>query len=558
MSFVSNANPAFRSQFAETIFNQKYKHEGAETWEELASTLVAHVCKRHMSIGDMAQLANYIAEMKFIPGGRYLYYAGRPNAFFNNCYLLRCEEDSREDWANLSWKAESCLMTGGGIGSNYSIYRPAGSLIARTGGTASGPIPKMQMTNEIGRRVMQGGSRRSAIYASLSDQHPDVWDFLHCKDWNDMPVAGTNGLSIGDLKRADFNYPAPMDMTNISVNYGDVWLHHYQRTGEIGEVFLENVKQALKTAEPGFSFNFGKHANETLRNACTEVTSEDDSDVCNLGSLNLSRIKDINELKDVIRLSTMFLLCGTMEAKLPYAKVYQVREKNRRLGLGLMGVHEWLIQRGYKYEVVPELHDWLHVYESESDKVSADFADKLGVSRPVANRAIAPTGTIGIMAGTTTGIEPLFAVAYKRRYLVGGSEWRYQYEVDGTARALIEFYAADPDNIESAIDLASDYERRIAFQADVQDYVDMAISSTINIEPWGSATNNEDTVQGFAETLARYAPRLRGFTCYPDGSRGGQPLTPVSYKEAIDLQGQEFTEVFTDVCDLRGGGTCGI
>lgn len=558
MTFVSNANPAFRSQFAETIFNQKYKHEGAETWEELAATLVAHVCKRHMSLGDMSQLTNYIAEMKFIPGGRYLYYAGRPNAFFNNCYLLRCEEDSREDWANLSWKAESCLMTGGGIGSDYSAYRPAGALIARTGGAASGPIPKMQMINEIGRRVMQGGSRRSAIYASLSDQHPDVWDFLHCKDWNDMPVVGTNGLSIGDLKRADFNYPAPMDMTNISVNYGDAWLHHYQRTGEIGEVFLENVKQALKTAEPGFSFNFGKHANETLRNACTEVTSEDDSDVCNLGSLNLSRIKDINELKDVIRLATMFLLCGTMEAKLPYAKVYQTREKNRRLGLGLMGVHEWLIQRGHKYEVVPELHDWLHVYESESDKVSADFADKLGVSRPVANRAIAPTGTIGIMAGTTTGIEPLFAVAYKRRYLVGGSEWRYQYEVDGTARALIEFYDADPAKIESAIDLASDYERRIAFQADVQDYVDMAISSTINIEAWGSATNNEDTVQGFAETLARYAPRLRGFTCYPDGSRGGQPLTPVPYKEAIELQGQEFTEVFTDVCDLRGGGTCGV
>ena len=120
----------FRSTFAQDIFNQKYRHEGAETWSQLARTLVEQVCGKHMLPLDRVQLAQYIAEMKFIPGGRYLYYAGRPNAFFNNCYLLRCEEDSREDWANLSWKSESALMTGGGIGCDYSIYRPAGARVA--------------------------------------------------------------------------------------------------------------------------------------------------------------------------------------------------------------------------------------------------------------------------------------------------------------------------------------------------------------------------------------------------------------------------------------------
>jgi hypothetical protein len=106
------------------------------------------------------------------------------------------------------------------------------------------------------------------------------------------------------------------------------------------------------------------------------------------------------------------------------------------------------------------------------------------------------------------------------------------------------------------VDLAADYERRIAFQADVQDYVDQAISSTINLPSWGSELNNEDTVDRFAETLARYAPRLRGFTCYPDGARGGQPLTSVPYREAVGQLGQEFREevVHTDVCDLSGGG----
>jgi ribonucleoside-diphosphate reductase alpha chain len=95
------------------------------------------------------------------------------------------------------------------------------------------------------------------------------------------------------LKQQDFNFPANLDMTNISVNYDTEWLTNFWKTGDVGEVFLENVKQALSTAEPGFSFNFFDKERETLRNACTEVTSEDDSDVCNLGSLNLGRIDDI-------------------------------------------------------------------------------------------------------------------------------------------------------------------------------------------------------------------------------------------------------------------------
>jgi ribonucleoside-diphosphate reductase alpha chain len=563
MAYKSNLNPMFRSKFSEDIFNHKYRHAGAETWQQLAKTLVDDVCSAagtEMSVEDKTQLTRYIAELKFIPGGRYLYYAGRPNKFFNNCYLLRAEEDTREDWANLSWKAESCLMTGGGIGVDYSVYRGEGEPIARTGGQASGPIPKMNMINEIGRRVMQGGSRRSAIYASLNWKHADVMRFLAAKDWQNMPV-GKTGKTLWDIKQDDYNFPAPLDMTNVSVNYDTEWLLNYYKTGNPGKIFYENVRQALRSAEPGFSFNFFDKERETLRNACTEVTSEDDSDVCNLGSLNFGRIESIDELRDVVRLATMFLICGTLKAQLPYDKIYAVREKNRRLGLGFMGVHEWLLKRNYKYEVTPELHQWLSVYKGISDATSKAFADKLSVSRPVANRAIAPTGSIGILAGTSTGIEPIFAVAYKRRYLKGQSRWVYQYVVDSAAQELINLYGVNPDNVESALDLAEDYERRIRFQADVQDYVDMSISSTINLPAWGSRLNNEDTVVPFAKTLAKYAHRLRGFTCYPDGSRGGQPLTSVPYKEAVSKLGEEFEEhVEThDICEISGsGGSCGI
>lgn len=578
-------NKYFRSSFSEDIFNYKYKHEGAEDWGALSRTLVEDVCQDFLTKEEKEELIEMHTNMEFIAGGRYLYYAGRQNKFFNNCYLLRSLKDSREDWANLSWKAESCLMTGGGIGNDYSIYRAKGATIKRTGGKASGPIGKMRMINEIGREVMQGGSRRSAIYASLNWKHGDAGEFLHCKDWAAIPVSGAfdeegNQLTVADLKEKDFNYPAPLDMTNISLNYDNEFLEElygmkfeellaiYKEGGKhaifalpvvrIPLTFLENCRQALKTGEPGFSFNFFEKVLETLRNACTEVTSEDDSDVCNLASVNMSRIKTKERMERVCYLVGKFLLCGTMRAQLPYEKVYEVRIKNRRLGMGLMGVHEWLLQRGMRYEVTPELHEWLGIYKEQSEVGANELADKLEINRPVAYRAIAPTGTIGIMAGTTTGIEPLFAVAYKRRYLKGQKEWHYQYVIDGTAKLLINEYGIDPYKIETALSLANDYERRIKFQADVQDYVDMSISSTINLPKWGTSMNNDTKVEDFARVLAKYAVRLRGFTCYPDGARGGQPLTIVDYYEAKKQEGEEFKEEFMDVCSLTGGGTCGL
>lgn len=542
----------FRNSFAENVFRFKYAQGPGDTWAKLSERLVEDVCGSRegttstlMSEPDRKQLTQYIKEMKFLPGGRYLYYAGRPFKAYNNCFLLRAEEDTREEWSNVTWRAMSCLMTGGGIGIDYSRLRPSGKALSRTGGTASGPIPLMSAINEIGRNVMQGGSRRSAIYASLNWQHEDVQKFLTIKNWSD---------DIKSMKLKDFNAAAPLDMTNISVNYDDASL-----VGglENNAVFKQNVRQAMETAEPGFSFNFGDKQNETLRNACTEVTSEDDSDVCNLGSINMGNITSLEEFKSVVELASKFLVCGTLRADLPYQKVYTVREKNRRLGLGLMGIHEWLLKKGYEYEVTPDLHKWLKVYKDESKRAADEHCDRFFISRPKAYRAIAPTGSIGILAGTTTGIEPLFAVAYKRRFLTEGTKWKYQYVIDGTAQILIEQYGVDPSKIESAIDLSESYEKRIRFQADIQDYVDMSISSTINLPSWGTKFNNESEVDKFTNVLAKYAPRLRGFTCYPDGSRGGQPLTSVPYEEALRHKDVVYEEL--DICDISGkGGSCGV
>ncbi len=275
----------------------------------------------------------------------------------------------------------------------------------------------------------------------------------------------------------------------------------------------------------------------------------------NLGSINISNIHTIEEFRSVICLASKFLVCGTLRADLPYDKVYKVREKNRRLGLGLMGIHAWLLQRGYKYEVVPELHKWLEEYKYKSERAANEHCDRLFISKPVAYRAVAPTGTIGILAGTTTGIEPLFAVAYKRRYLTDGTKWKYEYVIDSTADLLIKQYGINPNSIETAYGLSNNYEQRIKFQANIQDYVDMSISSTINLPSWGTKGNSDADVSRFAETLSKYAPRLRGFTCYPDGSRGGQPLTEVPYEEALKHKGITYEENIDRACT---SGVCGI
>jgi len=213
-------------------------------------------------------------------------------------------------------------------------------------------------------------------------------------------------------------------------------------------------------------------------------------------------------------------------------------------------MHEWLMLRGLDYQVTPELHKWLNVYEQESDGAAYIFSKELGMPIPKGKRAIAPTGTIGILAETTTGIEPLFCKAYKRRYLKDNS-WHYQYVIDGTVKRLIE-KGVKVEDIKDSYDLS--FKQRVKFQADVQNYVDMAISSTCNLPEWGSEVNNEETLKKNSKLLFKYAKRLRGFTCYPDGARGGQPLTRISLEEALAQEGQVFEEKMNECI----GGVCGI
>lgn len=541
------------SKFAETIMLQKYSHmmeNGMpEQWHNIAYRVPKHVMRAvHAGKGMTERLQMLIAQRKFIPGGRYLAATGRLYHQVNNCFLFRAE-DSREGWSELMQKATLSLMTGGGIGSDYSEVRAEGRLIRKTGGFSTGPIALMQMVNEAGRYIMQGGSRRSAIWAGLRWDHPDIMKFITLKNWSP---------EVRALKAKNYNFPATMDGTNISVQINDeffeaYWDEKHVKHSTAQMVYWATVRQMLQTAEPGFSVDCGKNAKETLRNACTEVTSADDNDVCNLGSINLARIESLDEMREVTELGSAFLLAGTVYSNVPFPKVDQVRSKNRRLGLGLMGIHEWLLMHGKRYGADEELEKYLQVY-AQSGLLVKPYADKWDLSQPVKSRAIAPVGTIGIVAETTTGIEPIFCAAYKRRYLKGAN-WQYQFVVDPTAKRLLDS-GVPLDLIEDAYSLAEDVERRVSFQAWVQQYVDHSISSTINLPAWGSVLNNENTVQSFGKMLIKYLPAMRGITVYPDGARDGQPLNAVPLSDALKYAGEIFEEA-GNACDLSKGGECG-
>jgi len=532
------------SSFAQNIMSHKYLHEGETGWRDIAERVVMNVVKPHFPdlVDDMVEMIN---NQEFLPGGRYLYASGKPFHQTQNC-LLTDVEDSREGWAGLMQRATSGLMTGAGIGTVYSKLRERDALIKGMGGKSSGPCALMQMVNESGRHIQQGGSRRAALWAGLHWWHPDVWEFITLKDWSD---------EIKALKEADYNFPATMDGTNISVILDDEFFAAYRDDSHnmhewARSLYWTVVEKMLTTGEPGFSVDIGENAGENLRNACTEITSRDDNDICNLGSLNLANIDTPQRFARCVELSTVFLLCGTLYSKVPYAEVDTVRTKNRRLGLGLMGVYEWLVKRGYRYGPNPELGHWMEEYV-KSTQIANDYADRLDITRPVKTRALAPTGTIGILAGTTTGIEPLFAHATKRRYLKG-TKWHYQYVIDATAKRLVD-QGIQTEMLETAYDLAKDPERRLAFQAWMQQYVDHGISSTINLP--NPDVYRLDTTE-FGETLMNYLPHVRGITVYPDGARGGQPLNVVSFEEADGHDGVEYEETGNERACVSG--VCGI
>jgi ribonucleoside-diphosphate reductase alpha chain len=538
------------NSFSDSIMKLRYSWDtpyGKETWEDIAKRTITSVFTAVDFSNKnevMGELIEGVSQRKFIPGGRFLAQSGKPYHQVQNCFLLRAE-DTREGWGDLTNKATLMLMSGGGIGIDYSDIRPNGALLKRSGGTSSGPLPLMSVINEIGRGVMSGGKRRSAIWAGLRWNHADCLDFITIKNW--IP-------EVRKLKEKDYDFPATLDMTNVSVILDKDFFDAYDNPENsqhslAHEVYWKVIERMVKTGEPGFSVDYNNRR-ESLRNACTEVVSEDDCDVCCLGSINLANIESISEMEKMTELKNIFLLAGLKYSDVPHQKVAQVREKNSRIGGGIMGFAEWLIIHGHDYAENDELTNYLNAWKNTSDSSAKYWASKLNMNEPIAKRALAPNGSISIAGGmTTSGIEPIFATAYQRRYLTPEG-WKKQYVVDFVAEKLHE-KGIDVSNIEDAYTLSLNVEKRIKFQTYVQQFVDNSISSTVNLPKFGTPGN--ETPEDFGNILIKYLPSLRGITAYPDGARGGQPLTPVDFEYAMNRKGVVFEG--NEECE---NGICGL
>lgn len=573
----------FATSFAHNVYKHKYSYDGVEEWSDTARRVVEypmdalHQAPKARQFGRTNieaasdRLHDLVNNRLFIPGGRYLYASGRQLHQVQNCLLLDVE-DSREGWADLAYKAGMALMTGAGIGSYYGRLREAGATIKKTGGIATGPVPLAISINEQGRAYVQGGNRRCAIWGGLLWSHPDVFSWIRAKDWPDW---------LREQKDKDFSVPAPLDSTNISVCLDDDFFDSFHNPNFSGpitmpsgahsilapdgrswhewaqEVYWKTIDKMTTTGEPGFSVDIGDKREEKLRNACTEITSADDSDICNLGGIVLSRFDDPKEFGEAVRMGVIYLTAGTLYSDVPYPKVAEVREKNRRLGLDLVGVHEFLLKRGVRYGS-DESFEVLDPFMAEYDRAleyAWDAQDKLGISRSVAATSGAPTGTRAIIVESTTGWEPVTATAYKRRVRNSshlGDKVTYEYVVDPTVKRLIdEGFISENDTVEDAYSLAYDYERRFKMQKYAQSHVDQAISMTINIpEPMFDHVDQ----RVFGESLIDYLPHLRGITVYPNNSRAGQPITPVTLEEAVGNEGVVFEES-EEKCAV---GLCGV
>lgn len=529
----------FETQFAKDVFLDRYSMDKKESWSDTVDRVVTAI--------GYSQIRKHMEDRVFIPAGRYLNSCGRPVHMILNC-LGFAAKDSREGWATLLHDATMALSMGGGIGINYGALRPKGTPIKGTGGIASGPIALMKMVDAAAFHIRAGGSRRSALLSLLPWDHKDIFDFIEAKHRSEEEKAHIKLMR--ELNNSDFYLP--MSLTNTSVICDDEFFSALYNVNHPKHMLAMNVdfaiwKSAFTTADPGVLFG----DRLTISNACSEARFEKSGDSCNLGTIFLPKIKSKDHMAEVVKHAVKFMIRGALYTNRPTDETRRVAREENRIGLGLGGITEWLISKRYGYEVPQELKELLEIYAEVSEKEAKKYAKKLGMNEPKAFRAIAPNGTISIIAETTSGIEPIFCKAYKRSWWKNGKH-QEDTVVDPAVMRLLS-KGIPESSIFDAYDL--DFEQRVKFQADIQDYVDQAISSTVNMPAWGTEKNDDSTLGKYRHIIHKYASRLKGLTVYSDGSIDGQPLIRMDLQEALQKE-ETKVEQKEDVC--KGGTVCGI
>jgi ribonucleoside-diphosphate reductase alpha chain len=528
--------------------------------------------------------------LEFIPNSPTLMNAGTSLGQLSACFVIPVEDsidgifDALEDMAKIH-------QTGGGTGFSFSRLRPKGDLVSTTKGEASGPVSFMSIFDQATGVIVQGGRRRGANMGILRCDHPDVIDFIEAKmergrftNFN-LSVGITDRFMKALLKNGPFDLVNPRTKQKVRTLKAravfDLIVNAAWRTGDPGLIFLDEINRRNPTPGVGTI---------EATNPCGELPLLP-FESCNLGSINLEKMAtggrlDWQRLRDRIRWGIRFLDNVIEVNRFPLPQIREITFANRKIGLGVMGFADMLIRLGIPYnspEAVRFARKLMRFIRAESLKASAGLAEERGVFpnfdqsvyaprglrlRNATVNTVAPTGTISIIAGCSSGIEPLFAVSFVRNVLSGtrlfetnpifeemargrgiyGREIIAEIARVGSLRTVRGVPADLRKLFVTAFDVSP--EEHLAIQSAFQAYTDNSVSKTINL-PADSTVEDVRSIY-----LRAYRSRCKGITVYRYGSREEQVLSIYSAKEKRESSEIEFVSADSDYSGGCAAGTC--
>lgn len=514
--------------------------------------------------------------LQFLPNSPTLMNAGTALGLLSGCVVLPIEDSIHSIFTTLAHAAE-IQRAGGGTGYSFGRLRPAGDPVGATGGAASGPLSFLRLYDTAAAVIAAGGRRRGACMAVLDVSHPDIYEFVTAKARS----------------------PDALPQFNLSVGVGDAFLRAVERDGlhrlvnprtgktvarvPAAELFSAICEAAHACGDPGLVFlDTVNRANPLPARGRIEATNPCGEvpllpyESCNLGSINLARMTggngvDWDRLAEVTALAVRFLDDVIDVSRYPFPELDGASRASRKIGLGVMGLAELLATLGVPYDSADGVRlagRIMRHIQHAAHAASARLAEQrgpfpaIGQSRfagavpcaPMRNAqltSVAPTGTISLIAGTTAGIEPMFAIAFTRaivgRHLLEVNPtfdrlardrgfYRDELVAEIAQRGGVRGYRGLPADVRAAFPTAAEIapEWHLRMQAAVQRHVDAAVSKTINLP----ASATPDDIRGIY--LSAWKAKVKGITVYRYGSRASQVLTFAAPTPAIPQAQTDF------------------
>jgi ribonucleoside-diphosphate reductase alpha chain len=530
---------------AREILNDRYLWKDefgnpSETAEQMLMRVARHVASAEKTPPLQYMWAdeyyNVMAKLLFLPNSPTIMNAGRPapHGQLAACFVIGIE-DSMESICEAIRKQMLIHKSGGGTGFNFSNLRSSGAKVNSTNGRASGPISFMSLFDKATETVQQGGMRRGANMGILNVDHPDIRDFIHCKD-KDGTIANFN-ISVGIYD--SFMEKAEADPAGAEARLLDEIAETAWRTGDPGIIFLDAINRGNTTPDLGPL---------TSTNPCGESPLYP-NEACNLGSINLDKMVSRGEfdyelLKETAEIATRFLDSVIDVNHYPLPEISEAVRNTRKIGLGVMGWADLLFRLKIPYDsdqAIELAEKIMSLIKDTAHKTSVELGKEKGVPgalehlgrRNATLTCVAPTGTIALLADCSSGIEPLFALEHTR----------VRTQIDGTKVVMKQanrHYAeaiknAMPENVIRSVfvtshDVAPIYHVRT--QGVFQKYTDLAVSKTVNLP---HESSKKDVLDSY---VLAWRLGCKGITIYRDGSKSMQVL----YRKEEDKKLQPETE----------------